>query len=186
MKPFSAPYTVLTDRLRGRGHKSAWIEYIITATCAIGNMLFGYDQGVMGGFLTSIPFEQTFPSISSNGGNTTLQGFTVAVYEIGCAIGALTVIFYGDRYGRRVTVMMGQTILIVGSVLQFTSYSLAQLIVGRIVSKFEKIMTTTSSDIVANKKMQRALVMEWLSLFSRPGTASALDHPIEDVQSYGN
>jgi MFS family permease len=89
----------------------------------------------MGGLLTSIPFEQTFPSISSTGGNATLQGFTVAVYEIGCAIGALSVVFGGDRYGRRVTVMMGQTILIVGSVLQFTAYSLAQLIVGRIVSK---------------------------------------------------
>lgn len=36
MKPFSAPYTVLTDRLRGRGEKSKWIEYLITATCAIG------------------------------------------------------------------------------------------------------------------------------------------------------
>jgi hypothetical protein len=34
--------------------------------------------------------------------------------------------------------------------------------------------------------MQRALVMEWLSLFSRPGTASALDHPIEDALFYGS
>jgi MFS family permease len=92
----------------------------------------------MGGFLNSIPFEQTFQSIPSTEGNATLQGFTVAVYEIGCAIGALSVIFGGDRYGRRVTVMMGQTILIVGSVLQFTSYSLAQLIVGRIVSMLRR------------------------------------------------
>lgn len=136
MKPFSAPYTVLTDRLRNRGLKSVWIEYLITACCAIGNMLFGYDQGVMGGFLTSVPFEKTFPSIATDGGDSTLQGFTVAVYEIGCAIGALSVIFGGDRFGRRVTVMNGQVILIVGSILQFTSYSLAQLIVGRIVSEF--------------------------------------------------
>ncbi|OQE32016.1 hypothetical protein PENSTE_c001G04509 [Penicillium steckii] len=133
MKPFSAPYSVLTDRLRGRGESSKWIEYLITTTCAIGNMLFGYDQGVMGGFLTSAPFEKTFPSISSTG-SSTLQGFTVAVYEIGCAVGALSVIFAGDRFGRRTTVIYGQMILIVGSILQFTSYSLAQLIVGRIVT----------------------------------------------------
>ncbi|OKL58146.1 hypothetical protein UA08_06448 [Talaromyces atroroseus] len=134
MKPFSAPYAVFTDRLRNRGQKTAWIEYTITATCAIGNMLFGYDQGVMGGFLTSTSFANTFPSISSDGGNSTLQGFVVAVYEIGCAVGALSVIFGGDRYGRRVTVMCGQTILIIGAILQFTSYSLSQLIVGRIVT----------------------------------------------------
>ena len=38
MKPITAPYTVLTDRLRGRGNKSKWIEYLITATCAIGSV----------------------------------------------------------------------------------------------------------------------------------------------------
>jgi MFS family permease len=98
-------------------------------------MLFGYDQGVMGGFLTSEPFEKTFPSISN--GNSTLQGFTVAVYEIGCAVGALSVMMGGDMFGRRATVMLGQLILIVGSILQASSFSLAQLIVGRIVSKSE-------------------------------------------------
>lgn len=40
-------------------------------------MLFGYDQGVMGGFLTSLPFERTFPSISGPG-NATMQGFTAS------------------------------------------------------------------------------------------------------------
>ncbi|KAJ5618371.1 hypothetical protein N7528_007014 [Penicillium herquei] len=108
MKPFSAPYTLLTDRLRGRG--------------------------VMGGFLDSVPFQNTFPSISTTTGSSVLQGFTVAVYEIGCAFGALSVIFGGDRVGRRTTVIYGQAILIIGAVLQFSSYSLAQLIVGRIVS----------------------------------------------------
>jgi MFS family permease len=79
--------------------------------------------------------QDRFPSISLDGGNSTLQGFVVAVYEIGCAIGALSVISGGDQYGRRVTVMCDQTILIIGAILRFTSYSLAQLIVGRIVSK---------------------------------------------------
>lgn len=40
------------------------------------NMLFGYDQGVMGSLLTGPSFEGMFPSISN--GNTTLQGFTVS------------------------------------------------------------------------------------------------------------
>ncbi|KAJ5113189.1 hypothetical protein N7456_001723 [Penicillium angulare] len=88
----------------------------------------------MGGFLDSIPFQNTFPSIATTTGSSTLQGFTVAVYEIGCAFGALTVIFGGDRFGRRTTVIYGQIILIIGAILQFTSYSLAQLIVGRIVT----------------------------------------------------
>jgi hypothetical protein len=43
-------------------------------------MLFGYDQGVFGGILTSAPFESTFPSISN--GNATLQGFTVGTSTV--------------------------------------------------------------------------------------------------------
>ena len=37
------------------------------------------------------------------------------MYEIGCAAGALSVIIGGDRFGRRPTVMLGQVILIIGS-----------------------------------------------------------------------
>ncbi|OAA67233.1 General substrate transporter [Niveomyces insectorum RCEF 264] len=87
----------------------------------------------MGGFLTSAPFARTFPSITSDN-NATLQGFTVAVYEIGCAIGALSVIVGGDFYGRRLMVMLGETIVIIGAILQATSFGLAQLIVARIVT----------------------------------------------------
>ncbi|KAF3405188.1 Sugar transporter STL1 [Talaromyces pinophilus] len=135
MKPFTTPYLFLIERLRGRGATSAWIEYLITITCGIGNMLFGYDQGVMGSLLTGPSFEATFPSIS-NGNNTTLQGFTVAVYELGCAAGALTVIISGDRFGRRVTVMLGESIIIVGAILQASSFGLTQMIVGRVVAGF--------------------------------------------------
>jgi len=61
------------------------------------------------------------------------------VYEIGCAIGALSVIAGGDRIGRRATVMLGELIIIIGAVLQASSFSLAQLIVARIVSKSSEI-----------------------------------------------
>ncbi|KAJ5281735.1 hypothetical protein N7478_007107 [Penicillium angulare] len=72
------------------------------------NLCYWTFPGVMGGFLDSIPFQNTFPSIATTTGSSTLQGFTVAVYEIGCAFGALTVIFGGDRFGRRTTVIYGQ------------------------------------------------------------------------------
>lgn len=111
-------------------------------------MLFGYDQGVMGGFLTSAPFKRTFPEISN--GNSTLQGFTVAVYELGCAAGALTVIIGGDKFGRRVTVMLGELIIILGAVLQASSFQLGQLIGGRVVSKLYACCYSLTSREVTN------------------------------------
>ncbi|GLA20963.1 hypothetical protein AnigIFM62618_009937 [Aspergillus niger] len=163
MKPFTTPYAFLTERLRGRGARSAWIEYLITATCGIGNMLFGYDQGVMGSLLTGPSFEATFPSISN--GNSTLQGFAVAVYELGCAAGALTVIISGDKFGRRLTVMVGELIIIIGAILQAASFDLAQLIVGRIVAGFGNgmaaaILPTWNGECSRSKNRGRAVMWQ--------------------------
>lgn len=118
-------------------------------------LLFGYDQGVLGGLLTGRPFQSRFPSLTTN---STLRGFTVAVYELGCAAGAVFAFFCGDRLGRRQCIMLGMLVLSLGAILQFMvrpplsrssaaprssptltlslaqSYSLAQLIVGRIVT----------------------------------------------------
>ena len=69
----------------------------------------------MGGLLTGDSFTKRFPSIS-NGRNPQLQGFTVAVYEIGCGLGAFSVMGFGDRLGRRLTVILGVIILAIGAV----------------------------------------------------------------------
>ena len=61
----------------------------------------------------------------------------VAVYELGCAAGALTVIISGDKFGRRLTVMLGELIIIIGAIIQSTSFGHVQMILGRIVGSFE-------------------------------------------------
>lgn len=42
----------------------------------------------------------------------------------------------GDMLGRRKTIFVGSSIMVVGAIIQTASYSLAQLIVGRIVTGF--------------------------------------------------
>ncbi|GAA6023971.1 hypothetical protein JCM10207_008647, partial [Rhodosporidiobolus poonsookiae] len=74
MKPFSEPFPVLMDRLSPQLLMAA-----ITACCGSGMLLFGYDQGVLGGLLTGGPFQRQFPTLTTN---KTLQGATVAIYEI--------------------------------------------------------------------------------------------------------
>ena len=43
-------------------------------------MLFGYDQGVMSGIITAPAFNNVF---TATRGNSTMQGFVTAIYEIG-------------------------------------------------------------------------------------------------------
>ena len=48
----------------------------------IGFVLFGYDQGVMSGIITAPAFNNLFTATK---GNSTMQGFVTAIYEIGTA-----------------------------------------------------------------------------------------------------
>lgn len=56
----------------------------------------------------------------------------------GCLFGAMFILWFGDWLGRRKSVMLGATIMILGVVIQVTSYPnhvpLAQFIIGRIVT----------------------------------------------------
>jgi sugar porter (SP) family MFS transporter len=60
----------------------------------------------------------------------------VALYTVGCLFGALSCITVGDRLGRIRTMMLGAIIQLCGAIISATSYSLPQLIVGRLVSGF--------------------------------------------------
>lgn len=84
--------------------------------------------------------------------HATLQSFVVAIYvstcqsssltlgstpsvkEIGCLIGALSNLWIGDLLGRRKTIILGGVIMIIGAILQTTSFSYAQLVVARIIT----------------------------------------------------
>ena len=65
------------QHLQGRALTAA-----ITVTCGTGFLLFGYDQGVFGGLLSSPAFLR-----ASNGPNATIQGQIVSTYDLGCIIG---------------------------------------------------------------------------------------------------
>ncbi|KAH9208327.1 general substrate transporter [Leptodontidium sp. 2 PMI_412] len=115
----------------------------IATLAGVGFVLFGYDQGVMSGLLTLDTFVETFPEIDvtskhltpdQKSYNSTIQGLTVAIYEIGCMFGALSTMWAGDKFGRRKIVFGGAIIMCIGAAIQCASFSLTQFIVGRIIT----------------------------------------------------
>ena len=93
----------------------------------------------MNGLLTLPTFLATFPSINTSTSgleakNSTLQGTTVALYEVGAAIGALSCFIFGETFGRRRTTFGAAIVVLVGVILQATSFQLAQLVLARIVT----------------------------------------------------
>ena len=112
-------------------------------------LLFGYDQGVMGGLLTLPSFVAQFPEIDTTvagekkagiktqdqkNHRATTQGVAVAAYNVGCFFGAISTIWLGDRLGRRRTIFFGSSIMVVGASLMAASVNLPMFIVSRVIT----------------------------------------------------
>jgi len=112
------------------------LSLAITIVATNGFLLFGYDQGVMSGIISAVPFNNAFPETRHN---TTWQGFVTAIYEVGCFLGALFQLSMGDRIGRRRAIMLGGLIMIIGVIIQVTPTvpsggATAQFIIGRTIT----------------------------------------------------
>ncbi|TVY41977.1 Sugar transporter STL1 [Lachnellula cervina] len=128
----------------GNSVKGAALEGLVCATAACGFLLFGYDQGIMSGIITETNFLTYFPKMDPDNKMGAIQALVVAIYEIGCLFGSIFIIGYGDQLGRRRAVLLGVIIMLVGTAIQASSFGIAQLIVGRIVTGVGNGMNTSS------------------------------------------
>ncbi|KAF8897420.1 general substrate transporter [Infundibulicybe gibba] len=135
---------VASHALALRGTKLTMSLAFVTGA---GFTLFGYDQGVMSSLLTAKQFERTFPQVvvsNAHRNHATLQSLLVAIYEIGCLIGALSNLWVGDRLGRRRTIILGGIIMIVGAILQATAFTFSQILVARVITGLGNGLNTST------------------------------------------
>jgi len=85
----------------------------------------------MGGLTTSPEFLGQFGNP-----NASLLGFLVSSYEVGAMFGAIFVFTLGDRFGRKPINIGGAVVVAVGAIIQTTSFSIGQFLVGRLVAGF--------------------------------------------------
>ncbi|KAE8154634.1 general substrate transporter [Aspergillus avenaceus] len=117
----------------------------VTTIATMGFLLFGYDQGVMSSIIDAKPFNDVFTATRDN---STMQGVVTAIYELGCLGGALFILACGDWLGRRWSIMLGATIMILGVILQVSSVPghvpLAQFCIGRVITGVGNGMNTST------------------------------------------
>lgn len=103
-----------------------------------GGFVFGWDTGTVGSFVNMPDFIQRFGQISGEGNpylSKVRVGLMIAIFNIGCAIGGVTLGRTGDLYGRKKGLMMTMVVYIVGIIIQIASVSSwVQYFIGRIVS----------------------------------------------------
>ncbi|TGO48923.1 hypothetical protein BOTNAR_0453g00050 [Botryotinia narcissicola] len=165
--------------LRGQALHRAMIWAVIMPAY----ILFGYNNAVAGGLLSLPAWIETFPELNTltvigtqKTNNSRSQGTVVALYTLGCFFGALSCIKIGDTLGRKRTIMLGAAINIIGAILQSSSYSLGQLIVGRLVSGlgFGALTATAPNwQSECSKAHHRGSVVLLEGLFISAGLATA-------------
>jgi MFS family permease len=99
----------------------------------------------MSGIISSTAFTDVFTAAK---GDNTMQALITAVYELGCLFGAMFALFTADILGRRKMVIGGAAIMIIGVIIQVTSFvdhiPLLQFFFGRVITGIGNGMNTST------------------------------------------
>ncbi|KAK5790019.1 hypothetical protein VI817_007306 [Penicillium citrinum] len=123
---------------------------------------FGYDQGVFSGVLISagkehdlglnnywddsdpvVDFKEHFPETN----DSNISGITSSCFSLGAFFGAIFAFALGDRLGRKNAIAIGLVCNTIGAILQIVSFSLSQMIVGRIINGFGMGITSSTCPV---------------------------------------
>lgn len=158
----------------------------IAWTSCLAFLMFGYDQGVMSSLLTLNDFQRHFPLMTPLSqandicwtdsptntvrnermctGDANTQAAAVALYQIGCFLGAVLILFYGETWGRKSSTFWGSLIMIIGTIFQVAAGgasggdagAYAILIVGRVVGGVGNGMVTSSKSHEIMSQIQKS------------------------------
>ncbi|EMD97454.1 hypothetical protein COCC4DRAFT_75117 [Bipolaris maydis ATCC 48331] len=158
--------------------------YLIVAFAAFGGIFFGYDTGWMGGVLNMDYFIKQYtgaeypdvafpglapldPKITDYRKSTFViapwqQSLVTSILSAGTFFGAIAAGDIADFIGRRVTIILGCAIFIVGGILETASTGLGVMTAGRLIAGFgvgfiSSIVILYMSEI-APKKVRGAIV----------------------------
>ncbi|QPG73180.1 hypothetical protein FOA43_000486 [Brettanomyces nanus] len=150
------------------------LQLMATLMGSVGFCLFGYDQGVMGSLLTLPSFRDTFPSIDTvthpDTHTSTIQGFVIAVYEIGCLFGALVNLRLSDKYGRLKSIFLGCALMAIGAAIQCSSFTIGQFVVGRVITGLGNGLNTSSIPVYESETVRADVRGKLVMLFGAVNT----------------
>jgi MFS family permease len=87
-----------------------------------------YDAGVLGGVLLHKPFLDAI----GNPSGVYIIPMISSSYSLAACVTSLFVATFAFQIGRRWTIILGCIVAVIGSIIQTSAYSVAQLIVGRV------------------------------------------------------
>ncbi|KAI5273483.1 myo-inositol transporter [Aureobasidium subglaciale] len=109
----------------------SWFVWLVAITASIAGGLFGYDTGIISAILVSLGTSLDGRETTSNEKELITSLCSGGAF-FGCIISGLT----ADKFGRKGAIYAACVLFFAGSILQASSYSIAQMAVGRLVVGF--------------------------------------------------
>lgn len=97
----------------------------ISLVAAMGGLMFGFDLGIITGVIPFISKQFNLQGFS--------LGWVVAIFELGCMVGALGVAYFANKYGRKNVMIFNSFLLIVTALGVAMSPSATMLCVWRFI-----------------------------------------------------
>ncbi|KAK9371425.1 general substrate transporter [Lipomyces kononenkoae] len=159
------------------------LHAVLIVACGLCFSMFGYDQGVVGGFINNPVFLSTIGNP-----NPTIQGLVVSIYDIGCMMGCGITAIYGLQLGRPRCVLIGCIIVIAGAIGQIANYHLAQMIVFRVLTGTGTGMISSTvpvwlSETSSARTRGRNIAMQFAVVLSGNVTAYWVNYGMSFVHS---
>ncbi|KAG9683097.1 sugar transporter STL1, partial [Aureobasidium melanogenum] len=105
-----------------------WYQFLVSVFASLGSVLYGYDLGVIAGAIGSKSFNNQFDP------NANETGAVVSVFTGGAFFGAFFAGPCGDKLGRKMTILIGSIVFIVGGALQTAAQNLHYLYAGHAIA----------------------------------------------------
>ncbi|KAL8400563.1 hypothetical protein RB594_000816 [Gaeumannomyces avenae] len=103
-------------------------QFLVSIFASLGSALFGYDLGVIAEVVGSSSYQELFNPTPAE------TGVVVSLFTGGAFFGAAFAGPTGDWFGRRMTILIGAVIFLLGGALQTAAQSIKYLWAGRCIS----------------------------------------------------
>jgi sugar porter (SP) family MFS transporter len=100
-------------------------QFLVSIFASLGSLLFGYDLGVIASAIASPNFKSKF------GDDPDEVGAVVSIFTGGAFFGAMFAGPLGDRLGRKLTILIGAVVFVLGGGLQTGANTINYLYAGR-------------------------------------------------------
>ncbi|EDO16202.1 hypothetical protein Kpol_1014p21 [Vanderwaltozyma polyspora DSM 70294] len=116
------------------GPSSLLVPVLLCSMISFGGFIFGWDIGTIGGIVNMPSFQLNFGlSVDGPSSDTWIIGLVVSIFNIGSAIGGLTLAKLGDLFGRKAGLFTALGFYNIGLFIQLINdHNWYQFFIGRI------------------------------------------------------